>query len=131
MILWVLLRLGFIFWNLTPLPIEPPVLLGDLNVFPPRCTAKCNLELSQHFVTWVRNREAIDLRNAALWWEARCEVSTAHEAWGHLHEALDTKCSDDYRRGRLHQLRRLIGPRAYYAGMMPCPAPLWALPRSD
>lgn len=115
-------------------PQLPP--LTDLNVFAPHQAVHVQYETARDHYCWIRREyyHAQAEGNGYLegflvgWLE---DAEYCYRCWDALDDATGEFLDEDTRRGRLVQLRDLLGPRDYYSGRMPPPVPLWRLARRE
>lgn len=108
--------------------IEPDVTLGDLNAFPPYQVCVEMQKANGHARKILLSRSNMEPRHGALLWEARCQTGRAGSLWELLAQAHDKDWSIEARLAWLRYLRRDLGAKDYYGGIMPPPYPYWAFP---
>ena len=111
--------------------LEPGVSVNDLDQFPPHVVAVRCHEAARRARCIIAARESVEPYRGLHWWRAKCEAATAEEAWATLLAAQNARAGEGDCLATLARLRAMLGWRDYGAGRMPCPVPLWALPRCD
>jgi hypothetical protein len=100
-------------------------LQAELARFPPFNMAMDMMALSSAHQIWLETRAQAEIAPCELAnWKA--ENTACHDAWGKLAfchvGGMSSLCK---RWERLMRLKEKLGPKAYYGGQMPPPAPIW------
>lgn len=108
---------------------EPPVDLGDLRQMPPPSVAAWASHAAGEAARMARDRGRANLHQQEWWRQAAEEAGDASLAWGLLFDARnEAGLGVRERLDALGRLRGIVGFRAYYAGAMPPPVPVWRFP---
>jgi hypothetical protein len=98
--------------------------LADLDRFPPHEAAATCVEFNRAYREHLTQRLDTELHHETWLTQVIAETDELYRAWDALADATSPWGCESWRRGRLAELRDLLGP-AYHAGLMPPCVPLW------
>lgn len=121
-----LLSLLLLWVNIAP-PVQPPVTLDDLRLFPTRDVAvlATRAAWNNHIDTRCPARVFLSVSERDEWLGWERDAYNRWYCWDDLAIATNEVNALEYRLLALHRLREWIGPAAYYAGSLPPPVPFW------
>jgi hypothetical protein len=112
-----------------PEPADPP--LSDLANFPPAAVVRNELAMNEPFQDYLRGRLELFLHQRDTLGAELRAAEFVWECWDALRDAQCSYYPEEFRRRRLAELRRRIGPEAYQLGVMPAGVPFWKFPEID
>jgi hypothetical protein len=107
----------------------PPVC--DVLRWPTLKQCEAALAFNEAFRDHLDNVMAVELTRRDSLRPVLAQNRKLREIWGRLRDARQDCYYVSVRRNALAELRALLGPADYYAGVMPPPAPLWLFQKSD
>lgn len=114
-------------------PVGPPVALEDLARFPSMraCEEVCPAGLAAEHAFRRRAEAAAHEDDRRHWERASHEACRLWWAWDSLRWAQDPQRPLSIRLHWLDEVRRILGPTAWYAGQMPPAVPYWYFRSAD
>lgn len=103
--------------------------LADCHQLPPLGLCSCMLTANREFREELKRRAACDMVHREEIIAAIDDTDAMYHVWAAAAYAQTRHYDVTMRRQSLHTVRRMIGPEAFYTGLLPPPLPLWAIPR--
>jgi hypothetical protein len=111
------------------IPELPP--LADAERFPPHAVVSDALAFNRAYGDYLECCFQLQGHHEAWLTQALAETHALACVWEALADVQQPYGCESWRRQRLADLRDLLGPLAYAAGILPPPVPLWRFQKSE